>query len=288
MPASINLFLYDSYLVLFMAWRLLDFQNRNIFENMAIDEAILHETIKNKKSPTIRFYGSRPAAVTIGYFQDARTEVNIEKCHKDGLDVARRISGGKAVLHCHEITYCVVAGDQEKIFPSDIPGTYKVISKCISRGLAYLGIRADLAEGGRNGAGEELKSCCFSVPSRNELLVGGRKICGSAQVRRRGGFLQHGSLLLAFDPGETASLLLPARTPRQLEKLRETVTAVNEELVSPVDVQEICLQLKRGFTAELGIEIVSETMTPAEEILKNELMKKYIDVNWNVEREKIF
>jgi lipoate-protein ligase A len=95
-------------------------------------------------------------------------------------------------------------------------------------------------------------------------------------------------LLLAFDPGETASLLLPARTLEQLQKLRETVTAVNEELVSPVDVEEICLQLKRGFTAELGIELVSETMTPAEETLKNELMKKYIDVNWNIEREKTF
>jgi len=271
-----------------MAWRLLDFQNRNIFENMAIDEAILHETIKNKKSPTIRFYGSRPAAVTIGYFQDARTEVNLEKCHRDGLDVARRISGGKAVLHYNEITYCVVAGDQEKLFPSDIPGTYKVISQCISRGLANLGIRANLAEGGRNGAGEELTSCCFAVPSKNELLVDGRKICGSAQVRRRGGFLQHGSLLLSFDPGKTASFLLPARTPEQLKKLRETVTAVNEELVSPVDVQEICLQLKRGFTAELGVEIVSETMTSAEQILKNELMKKYSDVNWNIERKKHF
>jgi lipoate-protein ligase A len=271
-----------------MAWRLLDFQNRNIFENMAIDEAILRETIKNRKNPTIRFYSSRPAAVSIGYFQDARTEVNIEKCHRNEVDVVRRITGGKAVFHFNEITYCIVAGDQEKIFPSDISGTYKVISKCMARGLAYLGIRADLAEGGRVGAGEELKSCCFSVPSKNELLVEGRKICGSAQVRRRGGFLQHGSLLLAFDPGETASLLLPARTSEQVEKLREAVTALNEELVSPVDVQEICSQLKKGFADELGIEIVSETMAPAEETLKSELMKKYIDVNWNIEREKAF
>jgi lipoate-protein ligase A len=145
-----------------------------------------------------------------------------------------------------------------------------------------------LAEGGRVGAGEELKSCCFSVPSKNELLVEGRKICGSAQVRRRGGFLQHVSLLLAFDPGETASLLLPARTPEQLEKLRETVTAVNEELISPVNVREICLQLKKGFTDELGVELLEEIMTPAEETLKNELMKKYMDANWNIERKKHF
>jgi lipoate-protein ligase A len=271
-----------------MAWRLLDFQYFNIFENMAVDEAIFHETIKNKKPPTIRFYGSHPAAVSIGYFQDARTEVNIEKCHRAGVDVVRRITGGKAVFHFNEITYCVVAGDQEKIFPSDISGTYKVISKCIARGLDYLGIRADLAEGGRNGAGEELKSCCFSVPSKNELLVKGRKICGSAQVRRRGGFLQHGSLLLSFDPRETASLLLPERKPEQVEELKKAVTAINEEVVSPVDIQELCSQLKKGFTDELGIKLVSETLTPAEEILKNELMKKYIDVNWNIEREKTF
>ena len=136
-----------------MAWRLLDFQNRNIFENMAIDESIFHETIKNRKHPTIRFYGSHPAAVSIGYFQDARTEVNIEKCHSAGVDVVRRITGGKAVFHFNEITYCIVAGDQEKIFPSDISGTYRVISKCIARGLTYSGIKANLAEGGRDGAG---------------------------------------------------------------------------------------------------------------------------------------
>jgi lipoate-protein ligase A len=95
-------------------------------------------------------------------------------------------------------------------------------------------------------------------------------------------------LLLAFDPGETASLLLPARTPEQLEKLRETVTAVNEELISPVNVREICLQLKKGFTDELGVELLEEIMTPAEETLKNELMKKYMDANWNIERKKHF
>jgi lipoate-protein ligase A len=271
-----------------MAWRLLDFQNYNIFENMAIDEAIFHETIKNKKPPTIRFYGSHPAAVSIGYFQDAKAEVNIEKCHRDGVDVVRRITGGKAVFHFNEITYCVVAGDQEKIFPSDISGTYRVISKCIARGLTYSGIKANLAEGGRDSAGEELTSCCFSVSSKNELLVEGRKICGSAQVRRRGGFLQHGSLLLDFDPGETASLLLPEHTPEQVEALKKAVTAINEEFISPVDVQEICLQLKKGFIDELGIDLVKETLTPAEETLKNELMKKYIDGNWNIEREKNF
>jgi len=101
-----------------MLWRLLNFQIYDIFENMAIDESIFHETIKNKKPPTIRFYSSHPAAVSIGYFQDIRKEVNIEKCRKAGVDVVRRITGGKAVFHSDEITYSIVAGDQEKPDPA--------------------------------------------------------------------------------------------------------------------------------------------------------------------------
>ncbi len=265
-----------------MVWRLLNFQIHDIFENMAIDESLFQETIKNKKPPTIRFYSSYPAAISIGYFQDIKKEVNVEKCRKAGVDVVRRITGGKAVFHSHEITYCVVAGDTERTFPPDIAGAYKIISRCIARGLSYLGIGADLAHGSRKATGEELKSCCFSVPAESELLVHGRKICGSAQVRKKGGFLQHGSLLLAFDPQKTASLLLPARTPEQLEKLKKAVTAINEELISPVDVQDVCLQLKKGFTDELGIELAAETATATENKLTRELKKKYNDARWNM------
>jgi lipoate-protein ligase A len=271
-----------------MAWRLLDFQYLNIFENMAVDEAIFHETIKNKKNPTIRFYGSNPAAISIGYFQDAKKELNIKKCRDEGIDIARRITGGKAVFHCNEITYCVVAGKHEKRFPADIQGTYQVISKCIARGLGDLGIEAALAENGRAQAEAEMKSCCFSAPSRNELLVGGRKICGSAQVRRREGFLQHGLLLLDFNLERTAGFLLGARAPEQLKKLRQSVTAVNDELASPVDKREICSRLKRSFIEELGIDLEEGALTLVEETLKNELMKKYTDVNWNIERKKYF
>jgi lipoate-protein ligase A len=181
-----------------------------------------------------------------------------------------------------------VAGQQEKIFPADISGTYKVISKCIARGLSDLGIKADLAENGRVQTKEEMNPCCFSVPSRNELLVKGRKICGSAQVRRRGGFLQHGLVLLTFNPEKTAGFLLPERAPEQLKELRKSVTAINEELVSMIDERGICSKFKRGFIEELGIDLEEGALTPAEEKLKNELMKKYTDANWNIERKKYF
>jgi lipoate-protein ligase A len=271
-----------------MAWRLLDFQHENIFENMAIDEAIFHETIKSKKQPTIRFYGSIPSAISIGYFQDAKKELNIEKCRAEKIDITRRITGGRAVFHFNEITYSVAAGEHEKIFPSEIAGTYKIISKCIARGLSHLGIKANLIEEGRFQKKEEISPCCFSYPSRNELLVNGRKICGSAQVRKRGGFLQHGLLLLAFNPGKTADFLLPERAPERIEELRRSVTSVNEEIGFAVDEREICSKIKKGFIEELGIDLQEDDLTPVEEKLKKELMKKYIDDNWNIDRKKYF
>ena len=271
-----------------MAWRVLDFQLYNAFENMAIDEAIFRETIKNKKPPTIRFYGWRPAAVSIGYFQDIKKEVNVEKCHAAGVDIVRRLSGGKAVFHCTEVTYSVIACNTEEFFPPDILGTYKIISNCIARGLACLGIEAVLAETGRTLHDTDFKACCFSIPSRNELLVSGRKICGSAQMRSGGGFLQHGSLLISFDPARTASFLLPMRTDLQLQKLKDSVAAINEEIARPVDEKEICVSLKKGFTAVLGREITEETLTSAEEELVAILSKKYADLRWNMDRKPLF
>jgi lipoyl(octanoyl) transferase len=269
-----------------MSWRLINFQRRSAAENMAIDEAIFRETIKNDKSPTIRFYGWRPPAVSIGYFQNIEKEVNIEKCRAEGVDIVRRPSGGKAVFHCDEITYSVVACDKEESFPSDISGTYKIISKCIAYGLTSLGINVHLADAGRSLDDADLKSCCFSAPSRNELLVSGRKICGSAQTRVNGGFLQHGSILMNSNSQQTASFLLPERNRAQLEKFRDSIASINEEILTPVDKQEICSNLKKGFIDVLGIEIVEGKLSLSEETLKNKLINKYSDVHWNMKGKK--
>jgi lipoate-protein ligase A len=269
-----------------MTWRFLNYNRYNAFENMAIDEAIFRETIKDKKKPTIRFYGWHPAAVSIGYFQDPQNELNLEQCSNRGVDIVRRLTGGKAVFHNDEITYSVVAGVGEKSFPADILGTYKVISDCLVQGLAYLGIKANLAPAGRAIKDTDLKSCCFSIPSRNELLVAGRKICGSAQMRTNGGFLQQGSLLLTFNPVKALSVILPFSTSEHLAKLSNSVAAINEVIANPVETKEICNSLKKGFADVLGVEIVEEPLAPSEIMLKNDLIKKYEDLRWNIERKK--
>ncbi len=271
-----------------MSWRLLGYHKKSAFENMAIDEAIFRETIKNKKSPTLRFYGWCPSAVSIGYFQDLKNEIDFGQCRRSGVDIVRRLTGGKAVFHSDEITYSLVAATSEDLFPGNIIGTYEKISLCLARGLSLLGINARLVEAGKNVLKKDpdLVSCCFSMPSGNELLVAGRKICGSAQTRTRGGFLQHGSLLMTFDPVVTAACILGGRSPVDTGRLSSSVAAVNEVISSPVSVETLCAVLKKGFADELGIDLVEGSLTSAEKELSGQLVQKYKSDAWNWERKK--
>jgi lipoyl(octanoyl) transferase len=271
-----------------MNWRLIPYRPYSAFENMAIDEAIFRETIRQQKPPTLRFFGWHPAAVSIGYFQDLKKEINVDRCRLSGVDIVRRMTGGKAVYHRDEVTYSLAAGKSEKLFPDHIVGTYEKISLCLARGLSLLGIKAQLAKtnAGAPGPKTEMASACFSMPSGNELVMAGRKICGSAQTRTQGGFLQHGSLLLTFDPVETASLILSSRTPEASEELRRSVTAVNEVIPAPVSAEELSLILQKGFIDELGISLSEEPLTPDEKALSRQLVKKYASDAWNRERKK--
>ncbi|MHB8910594.1 MAG: lipoate--protein ligase family protein [Syntrophales bacterium] len=267
-------------------WRLLPFRKGDPAENMAVDEAVFRGTIRKASPPTLRFYGWRTPAVSIGRFQDVRTEVNVEACRRLGIGIVRRPTGGKAVLHDEELTYAVTAGGDSPLFPPDILETYRIVSSCIARGLAGCGIRAEMEADGRSAADEPLERSCFSLPSRYELLVSGRKICGSAQTRSHGVFLQHGALLMAFDPGRTCAVLLPDRDrERQIDRLRNAVTSVREHATIPsVDEETLSRIIRDGFTQVLGIRFREGVLTSEEEALRDELMtKKYSSASWNGE-----
>ena len=269
-----------------MIWRLISFKRLNAFENMAIDEAIFRENQRTDTPPTLRFYSWSPPSVSLGYFQATWKEVNVEACRRYSVDIVRRPTGGKAVLHENDLTYAVIASERNPLFPPDILGTYKVISGCIARGLSELGIETEMEGNGRSYQDDSLKAACFSSPSRYELLAKKKKICGSAQLRSKGIFLQHGSILVDFDPVKTCALLLPQEgdRSRQTKKLRESVTSIYEQIGAPVPVEHICHIMKKGFEKKLDIELVEGCLTPEEESLKLRLMNdKYMNDKWNIE-----
>jgi lipoate-protein ligase A len=163
--------------------------------NMAIDAALLEEVQQSARLRTIvRFYGWRRPAISLGRNQNAETAVDGEYCGANGIDIVRRPTGGRAVLHDDELTYAVISNDSS-FFGGTIYGNYRRVSEALCIGYNTLGVPAILAPETRkiSHAGSA-DPPCFISPSRYELMAGGRKIAGSAQRRVRGSFLQHGSM----------------------------------------------------------------------------------------------
>lgn len=266
-------------------WRLLPFRRTSAVENMAIDEAIFRESIRAGNAPTLRFYGWLRPTLSLGHFQDFGREVDEEACLRLGIGIIRRPTGGKAVLHDRELTYAVIAGEDVPPFPPDILETFRIISRCVAAGLAAIGIEAALKGSGRQDTADRLRASCFSFPSRHELIAGGRKICGAAQIRSHGAFLQHGSLLTAFDPVRTCAVILPhGDGEEQIRRLRQSVTTVGEQGGREIGEEPLSRFLQEGFERQLGIRFAAGELTPAEEGLKAELMaKKYGRQRWNRE-----
>jgi lipoate-protein ligase A len=235
-------------------WKYIDSGPNTGAYNMALDEELLARAQAGETRPVLRLYTWSPPAVSLGRFQDAETAVNAEACKRLGFDIVRRITGGRAVLHRNELTYSIIAGTDNKLFPSDVLGTYKVIATGLVAGLRNLTIPAEMvSREGRHAPLVEKKSkepACFSSPSWYEIVVNNRKIIGSAQRRVAGAFLQHGSILLDYDPVLEASVIPGGG-------FRDGVTCVKQEFGREVLIQEIKDAFLSGFSRELGIEFVS-------------------------------
>jgi lipoate-protein ligase A len=230
-------------------WRYIDSGPNIGAYNMAVDEELLARSQAGEAVPVLRFYSWDPPAVSIGRYQAMKAAVDADACRRRGYDIVRRITGGRAVLHHRELTYSIIARTDNPLFPSGVLGTYKVIAAGLLAGLQNLGIHAEMvARGGRYDALVERKPkdpACFSSPSWYEILANRRKIIGSAQRRMRGAFLQHGSILIDYDP-RLESEVIPGAGG-------DSVTCIRRELGRDVPVEEIKRAFQKGFEDNLDI-----------------------------------
>lgn len=283
-----------------MEWRLIRDSYHTGFMNMAIDEAIMIAHREGLVPPTIRFYQWSPPAVSLGYFQDLKKEINVDVCQDMGIGIVRRPTGGKAVLHDKELTYSFIIKENHPVVNVSILETYKKISGGMIRGLSYLGITAELvplrekfkSESLPKGEKSEIhhsdfKSICFSVPSQYEVQVEGKKIVGSAQVRKREIVLQHGSLLIELDRDKLFSVFnFPSAKIREKLKTGFKATSLEEILKRKVNFSELSEILPRGFEEEFGARLVKGKLTEQEEKISKDLLEnKYSTYEWNYERK---
>jgi lipoyl(octanoyl) transferase len=233
-----------------MNWIFIDSGPNTGAHNMSVDEELLNRAQAGDSTPVLRFYTWSPPAVSLGRFQKLETAVNQDACKRRGFDIVRRITGGRAVLHNAELTYSVVSRIDNPLFPPDVLGTYKVIAAGLLAGLADLGIDAEMvSRGGSNAAlvnKTDSSPSCFSSPSWYEIVVRGRKIIGSAQRRLSHAFLQHGSILIDYDPVLEAEVICGGGSDGR-------VTSVRRELGREVSGDEVKQAILTGFSRELGI-----------------------------------
>jgi lipoate-protein ligase A len=232
--------------------------------NMATDEALLREVAARRSPPT---------ALAV-----------------DGVTLLRRATGGAAVLHEDELSYTVAVTNDEPRLTGEprlrggIAESYRGLSVALLYALEKLGLHdaeANVHVEARNGPrspGEARSPVCFEIPSDYEIVVGQRKLFGSAQMRIKGGILQHGTLPLSGDIARISGYLT-AHPPA--ERIRAHAITLREALGREVAWREIAHALVEGFTATLNLTLVPAPLLPAERhLIESLLIEKYTNPAW--------
>src|SRR3989475_5172238 len=257
-------------------WRLLVAAPAGGAWNMAVDEVLLDGVAAGATPPTLRFYAWTPPCLSLGYFQPFDV-VDLDGCRALGVEVVRRPTGGRAILHDRELTYSValpasLLGHDGGVLPS-----YHRLSLALQEGLRRLGVPAALAPESPTGSVEH-GPVCFDRPSAHEILLHGRKLVGSAQMRRGGGLLQHGSILI--EPRMDTLLACLHRTDGQGSRgLEEGVAGLGE--LGVTDVGPIASAVGAAFAAGFGVRLVEAPLRPEEEEAARALAQsKYQSARW--------
>ena len=265
-------------------WRLLRTQPAPGAWNMAVDEAILELSGLGSVPPTIRLYGWSPRCLSLGYAQPV-ADVNMDQLKERGWDIVRRPTGGRAILHTDELTYSVCGPNNLPQLRGGVLESYQRLSEALLVALHLLGIDADTPKKSDQLISTNNKNpVCFEVPSNYEITVGGKKLIGSAQARRKSGVVQHGSLPITGDLTRIIDVLnYQQESHRQKAKtdLLIHATTLERELGFTGDWWITSYAFENAFQKILNADLQTMELTPAEGHRALELYKeKYNHPEW--------
>jgi len=271
--------------------RLIVQKNLKACQNMAIDESLIEYALLKPDDfkPVLRLYTWQPAGISLGYFQKLEKEINIEACKKYGVDIVRRPTGGKAVLHDDELTYCF-------IFKMDNPDdwtildSFKKINEALLYGIRHMGIDCELVPYKKQTSASHT-AVCFAAPTSYEIKINDKKVIGSAQMRRGSFILQHGSVPITLDRGKLYNLFnfkSEEEKLRQMEYSKNIMTALKETGVEGINFNALAENIKTGFENAWNLEFFEDKLNKEEEEIKNKLEKyKYSTDDWNYKRKMV-
>ena len=262
-------------------WRLIVDAEAPGAANMAADEAILNSVIDGASLPTLRFYRWHPPCLSLGRNQKL-AEVDLPACRAAGVDIVRRPTGGRSILHTDELTYSVSLPQADPRAEGGVVEGYRRLSEGLLAGLERLGVRAVQAAS-RKAPGGPPTPVCFESPSDYEITVGGRKLIGSAQWRTRGGALQHGTLPLHGDLARVVGFLAFSAAERQAQRqrLRQRALTLEEAAGTRHSFDRVAQALAEGFAAALNLDLAPGELSAEERALSAELRdSRYAHPDW--------
>ncbi len=236
--------------------------------NLAVDEVLFRGCLAGGK-PFLRFYRWTPPGLSLGRFQRDLGGIDLDFCRREGIPVVRRPTGGRAVLHQHEITYSIGARHGSSFGDGGIMGTYHRIAEGLAVGLSLLGLEVAMA--GRGRGIHPRSPNCFAASSGFELTWGGRKLVGSAQVREREGFLQHGSILLEVENNTWRGVFGAG------EDMAGSAVGLKEAIGRDVDFESLIHAVREGFSRTVGISFTVDECT-GDELEEARNLSRFRDV----------
>jgi lipoate-protein ligase A len=264
-------------------WRLLKTSPARGAWNMAVDEAILVGVGNCGSPPTLRLYAWAPPCLSIGYAQPF-SDVDIPQLQARGWELVRRPTGGRAVLHTDEMTYSVIAPLEEPRVAGTVLETYHRLAQTLVEALNEIGSQVEINENSAISHYSRSNPVCFEVPSTYEITVGGRKLLGSAQARRKEGVLQHGSLPLSGDLTRILQVLaFPDEKSRAdaAERLLLRAVTLEAALNRKVTWNEAARAFVKAFGKVLSLDLRSGELTADEIRRTEELVRvKYENPSW--------
>ena len=253
--------------------------------NMAVDFFMARNHLDK---PIFRIYRWKPYCISLGYHQKL-DEIDVAGCNKDGIDIVRRETGGRAVYHSEEITYSMIIPKTSEFYSDSILEVYNKISTVLVKALKLSGITNAELESGKAPDFKELykekiSSVCFSSTSTYEVVVNGKKLVGSAQKRLKDSVLQHGSILFGKKHLDLIDYLNVAekRKPR-LKKMTVNKTITIEDVSENKDFEHFYKIFKINLSLALSKEfniLVEEVTLNEDELLKIREAEKHFELNF--------
>ncbi len=249
-----------------MSWTLIESGHQNAYDNMGTDEAVFMTSLEAMSAPPVlRLYGWRPAAISIGCFQRAQ-DLEAERQARGGIDLVRRATGGSAILHHEELTYslCMPFGRRADRRATEM--LYIAAHKAVLRGLEELGVRARMRGDSETPCSPD-SPFCFAQHTKFDIMVGERKLVGSAQRRKGSVILQHGSIPIADAHGAPHAICLAEAAGRSLT------------------FEEVAEAVRRGFETQFRTRLDARPLSEREHALARRLAAhKYRTDRWTFRR----